>query len=446
MDLVMKPNRRSEGRRGAGEPAVNDTLMDRILARENLREAWRRVKANKGAPGVDGMTLEEFPAFAREYWAGIRESLREGTYQPQPVRRKEIPKRDGGGMRMLGIPAVVDRVVQQAISQVLTPIFDPQFSDRSYGFRPGKSAHQAVKQVRRYVKAGYSIAVALDLYRYFDEVNHDVLMSRVSKRVKDKTLLKLIGRMLRAGVVEDGQIQPTTKGVPQGSPLSPLLANIVLDDLDKELERRGHRFCRYADDGVILVRSVRSGARVKESVTRYLRKRLKLTVNEKKSRVAPMGECGFLGFTIQRGKIRWTDKAEAEFKRRIRSLTGRSRGVSMARRFAELAEYERGWMNYFRLSEHYRPLPEMDSWVRRRVRMCYWKQWRLVRTRVRNLVALGTARRTAIQTAMSRKGYWRLSKTLASQTGLTNKWLAGQGLLSLKEMWVTFHYPAQTAG
>ena len=441
LDPAKTPNWRSRRRRGVERPAVNETLMERILNRENLQKAWRRVKANKGAPGVDGMTLEEFPAFVREHWASIRESLREGTYRPQPVRRKEIPKPDGGGTRLLGIPAVVDRVIQQAISQVLTPIFDPHFSDRSYGFRPGKSAHQAVKQVRRYVKAGYRIAVGLDLYRFFDEVNHDVLMSRVSKRAKDKTLLKLIGRILRAGVAEGDQIQPTSKGVPQGGPLSPLLANIVLDDLDKELERRGHRYCRYADDGVILVRSRRAGERVKQSVTRYLRRRLKLSVNEKKSRVAPMGECGFLGFTIQRGKIRWTDKAEAAFKRRIKALTGRSWGVSMGRRLAELAEYERGWMNYFRLSEHYRIIPELDHWVRRRVRMCYWKQWRYARTRIRNLVALGTARRTAIQTAMSRKGYWRLSKTLAAQTGLTNGWLAEQGLLSLKEMWVSFHYP-----
>jgi len=223
--------------------------------------------------------------------------------------------------------------------------------------------------------------------------------------------------------------------------LSPLLSNIVLDDLDKELERRGHRFCRYADDGVILVRSRKAGARVMASVTRFLRVKLKLTVNEAKSRVAPMSDCGFLGFTVFRGKIRWTDKAEAEFKRRVKALTGRSRGVSMARRLKELAEYERGWMNYFRLSERYRPLPELDHWIRRRVRMCYWKQWRYARTRVGNLVALGTALPTAIQTAMSRKSYWRLSKTLATQSGLTNERLASRGLLSLREMWVAFHYP-----
>lgn len=421
---------------------MNEHLMERIVESGNLKEAWRRVKSNGGAPGVDGMTLEEFPGFVKAHWPKIRESLNAGTYAPLAVRRKEIPKPDGG-VRNLGIPAIVDRVIQQAITQVLNPIFDPAFSERSYGFRPGRSAHQGVEQVRRYVKEGYAIAVDLDLFKFFDEVNHDVFMARVSRRVNDKVLLKLIGRFLRAGVdVGEGTIQPTLKGVPQGGPLSPLLSNIVLDDLDKELEKRGHRFCRYADDGVILVKSERAGKRVKESVTKFLWRKLKLTVNEKKSRVAQMSECGFLEFTVKRGRIQWTRTAEAEFKRRIREITRRRRGVSMAQRFQELAVYMRGWMNYFRLSEHYGPLPELDHWVRRRIRACYWKQWRNVRTKVRELMKLGTFRRTAIQTALSRKSYWRLSKTLATQTGLTNAWLAKQGLLSLKEMWVSFHYPS----
>lgn len=421
---------------------MNETLMDRIVERENLMEAWRRVKSNGGAPGVDGMTLVEFPGFVKEHWPRVRERIKAGTYVPLPVRRKGIPKPDGG-VRNLGIPAVVDRVVQQAISQILTPIFDPTFSERSYGFRPGRSAHQAVRRACQDVKEGYAVAVDLDLLKFFDEVNHDVLMVRVARRVKDKVLLSLIGRFLRAGVdVGEGNIQPTEKGVPQGGPLSPLLSNIVLDDLDKELERREHRFCRYADDAVILVRSVRAGERVMGSVRRFLRNKLKLGVNEKKSRVARMSECGFLGFTVQRGKIRWTTKAEVEFKRRIRAITRRRRGVSMAQRFQDLAEYMRGWMGYFRLSEHYRALPELDHWIRRRIRACYWKQWRNVRTKVRELMKLGTYRRAAIQTAMSRKSYWCQSKTLATQTGLTNDWLARQGLLSLKEMWVSFHYPS----
>jgi RNA-directed DNA polymerase len=420
---------------------MNEHLMDRVLDPENLKEAWRRVKSNGGAPGVDGMPLEEFPAFVKAHWPTVRDRLKAGGYVPLPVRRKEIPKPDGG-VRNLGIPAVVDRVLQQAISQVMGPIWEPVFSAHSWGFRPGRSAHQAVSQMRRYVKEGHVIAVDLDLLKFFDEVNHDVLMERVARRVKDKTLLKLIGRYLRAGVdVGEGNIQPTTKGVPQGGPLSPLLSNIVLDDLDKELEKRGHRFCRYADDGVILVKSERAGKRVKESVTRFLGKKLKLTVNEKKSRVAPMSECGFLGFTVKGGKIRWTEKAEAAFKRRIREITRRRRGVSMPQRFRELALFMRGWMNYFRLSEHYRVLPELDHWIRRRIRACYWKQWRHVRTKVRELMKLGTFRKTAILTALSRKSYWRLSKTLGTQTGLTNAWLEKQGLLSLKAMWVSFHYP-----
>ena len=424
---------------------MNETLMDRILERENMKEAWRRVKSNGGAPGVDGMPLEKFPGFVKEHWPQVRERIKAGTYVPLPVRRKGIPKPDGG-VRNLGIPAVVDRVLQQAISQILTPIFDPTFSERSYGFRPGRSAHQAVRRACQDVKEGYAIAVDLDLLRFFfDEVNHDVLMERVARRVKDKVLLRLIGRYLRAGVdVGEGHIQPTVKGVPQGGPLSPLLSNIVLDDLDKELERRGHRFCRYADDEVILVRTVRAGERVMESVRRFLRKKLKLAVNEKKSRVARMSECGFLGFTVRRGKIQWTAKAEAEFKRKIRLITRRRRGVSMAQRFQELAQFMGGWMGYFRLSEHYRSLPELDHWIRRRLRACYWKHWRNVRTKVRELMKLGTKKRTAIQAAMSRKSYWRLSKTLATQTGLTNDWLKRQGLLSLKEMWVSFHYPSGT--
>lgn len=421
---------------------MNETLMDRVLERENLKEAWRRVKSNDGAPGVDRMPLAKFPGFVKEHWPRVRERIEAGTYVPLPVRRKGIPKPDGG-VRNLGIPAVVDRVLQQAISQILTPIFDPTFSERSYGFRPGRSAHQAVRRACQDVKEGYAIAVDLDLLKFFDEVNHDVLMDRVARRVKDKVLLNLIGRYLRAGVdVGERNIQPTEKGVPQGGPLSPLLSNIVLDDLDKELERRGHRFCRYADDAVILVRSARAGVRVMGSVRRFLRNKLKLAVNEKKSQVARMSECGFLGFTVRRGKIRWTAKAEAEFKRRIRLITRRRRGVSTAQRLQDLTKYMRGWMGYFRLSEHYRPLPELDHWIRRRVRACYWKQWRNVRTKVRELMKLGTQRQTAIQTAMSRKSYWRLSKTMATQTRLTNEWLANQGLLSLKEMWVSFHYPS----
>jgi RNA-directed DNA polymerase len=282
----------------------------------------------------------------------------------------------------------------------------------------------------------------MDLAKFFDTVNHDILMHRVSRKVKDKRVLRLIGLYLRAGVMIDGRLHATRKGVPQGGPLSPILSNILLDDLDKELEARGHRFARYADDFIILVKSQRAGERVMLRITRFLERRLRLSVNERKSRVASVEECSFLGFTFRRGRIRWTEKAYREFKRRIRLLTGRSWFVSMEYRLRKLTEYVRGWMNYFGISEYYRPIPELESWLRRRVRMCYWKQWRKTRTKVRRLIKLGTSKRTAILTALSRKGYWRLARTLATHTGMTNKWLQEQGLISIKEQWVRIHYPA----
>jgi RNA-directed DNA polymerase len=418
------------------KPSLHDTLMERVLDRANMQRAWKRVKANRGAPGIDGMTVEAFPAFARKHWPEIRQALLDGTYQPSAVRRVEIPKRAGRGKRPLGIPTVTDRLICQAIGQVLTPIFDPDFSASSFGFRPGRSAHGAVRQVQRHVRAGYRIAVDLDLEKFFDKVNHDVLMARIARKVRDKRLLALIGRYLRAGVRVGDIIQAEEMGTPQGSPLSPLLANILLDDLDKELERRGHRFARYADDLLILVRSTRAGLRVRSGITRFLTIRLKLSVNESKSRVGKTNECVFLGFTFRGVKLRWSDEAVSDFKHRVRWLTGRSWGVSMAYRLHRLAQYLRGWMNYFGISQYYRPVPELDHWIRRRIRMCYWKQWRYARTKVRNLMALGTSKRQAIMTAISRKSYWHLSKTLATQTGMTNKWLESQGLLSVRALWI----------
>jgi RNA-directed DNA polymerase len=413
--------------------------MERVLDRANMHRAWKQVKANDGAPGIDGMTVEEFPAFARAHWADIRQALLDGSYQPKAVRRVPIPKPGGRGQRQLGIPTVLDRLICQAIQQVLTPIFDPWFSVSSFGFRPGRSAHGAVRQVMGFLKEGRRIAVDLDLEKFFDKVNHDVLLARLGRRVRDKCLLALIGRTLRAGVLVGEVIQATEVGTPQGSPLSPLLANILLDDLDKELERRGLRFARYADDLLILVGSIRAGQRVKASLSRYLTRRLKLVVNEAKSRVCPVHECVFLGFTFRGNKLRWSNQAFADFQHRVRKLTGRSWGVSMSYRFHRLAQYLRGWMNYFGISDYYRPVPEIDHWLRRRIRMCYWKQWRWARTKVRNLLALGTRRRHAILTAISRKGYWHLSKTLATQTGMTNRWLASQGLLSVRDLWLKAH-------
>jgi len=406
-----------------------------------MHKAWERVKANKGAPGVDNMPIDDFMAFAREHWERIRSSIFAGTYQPLPVKRVEIPKATGG-TRPLGIPAVLDRLIQQAIAQVLLPIFDPDFSDSSFGFRPRRSAHDAVYQVSDYIRKGYRMAVDADLAKFFDTVEHDVLMCRVSRKVRDKRVLQLIGKYLRAGVMIKGRLEETRKGVPQGGPLSPLLANILLDDLDKELEKRGHRFARYADDFVILVKSRRAGERVMASVTRFLEQKLRLKVNQTKSKVASTNEITFLGLVFKGASIRWSDKAFAEFKRRVKELTGRSWGVSMEHRLTKLAEYVRGWMGYFGISEYYTPIPEIDQWLRRRVRMCYWKQWRFCRTKVRELTRLGTYLRTAISAGMSRKGPWRLSRTMATQTGMTNQWLKDQGLLSVKDLWVHIHYPA----
>jgi len=432
---TVNPTGGVEVRRWPTPPALHVDLMQQVLAPENLRRAWRRVKSNRGAPGIDRMRTTDFAAYARAHWPSIGHALSDGSYCPQPVRRKMIEKR-GGGERPLGIPIVLDRLIQQAIAQVLTPIFDPQFSASSFGFRPGRSAHAALRQIQAYVKAGYRIAVDLDLAKFFDNVQHDILMARVARKVGDKRLLALIGRYLRAGVLVGETVQPSELGTPQGGPLSPLLANILLDDLDRELERRGLRFARYADDLVILVRSRRAAARVKASITAYLGRRLALSVNEPKSRVAPIDECVFLGFTFRKGKLRWSDRAFADFKHRIRELTGRSWGVSMRYRLDKLAQYVRGWMGYFGISQYYRPVPELDEWLRRRVRMCHWKQWRLCRTKVRHLLALGTSKRAAILTAISSKGYWHLSRTLATQTGMTNEWLKRQGLLSIRDLWM----------
>jgi len=429
-------------RRMSRDPALSDDLMARVLTPENLRKAWHQVKANHGAPGVDGMTIEDFPVFAREHWPSIRQALRDETYQPSPVRRTEIPKRHGQGKRLLGIPTVVDRVIQQAMAQVLGPLFDPEFSASSFGFRPGRSAHHAVKQIQSYIKAGAKVAVDMDLAKFFDRVNHDALMARVARKVRDKAVLRLIGKYLRAGVLVGESLQPTATGVPQGSPLSPLLSNIMLDDLDQELERRGHRFARYCDDFLIVVKSQRAGDRVKASLTRFLRQHLKLEINESKSTVGPTKECVFLGFTFQGTRIYWSHEAFRDFRHRLRELTGRSWGVSTAYRIRNLNEYIRGWIQYFGLSQYYRPLPELDAWLRRRLRMCFWKQWRYVRTKVRELLKLGTAKKTAILTALSRKGPWHLSRTLATQTGMTNQWLSeALGLVSIRALWIALHYP-----
>jgi RNA-directed DNA polymerase len=435
---ALNPDGGADARRGLMQPALHDHLMERIVSAHNMRRAWKRVKANHGAPGSDRMSVEDFAAFAREHWPTIRKQLLDGSYRPQPVRRVMIAKR-GGGERPLGIPSVLDRLIQQAIAQILGPIFDASFSASSFGFRAHRSAHGALKQVQAYLKAGFRVAVDLDLAKFFDNVDHDILMARVARKVRDKKVLSLIGAYLRAGAMVGEKLQPSELGTPQGGPLSPLLANIMLDELDRELEGRRLRFVRYADDLMILVKSQRAGQRVKRSITAFLARRLKLPVNEDKSKVASIDQCMFLGFEFRGVKLRWSHRAFGDFKHRVRKLTGRSWGVSMAHRLRELAQYVRGWMGYFGISQYYRPIPELDEWLRRRCRMCYWKQWRRARTKVRHLLALGTDRRSAIRTALSRKGYWHLARTLATQVGMTSAWLGQQGLISIRELWMKAH-------
>lgn len=421
------------------QPALSlfpETLMEAIVDAANMEAAWKNVKANRGAPGPDGITITEFHGWLQPRWPAIRQQLLDGTYRPGPVRRKTIDKPDGG-QRLLGIPNVIDRLIQQAIAQVLTPLFDPNFSESSHGFRPHRSAHGAAKQVQRTIRRGYRYTVDMDLSKFFDRVQHDVLMARVSRRVDDQQLLRLIGRYLRAGVMVEGVLQSTDVGTPQGGPASPLLANILLDDLDKELERRGLLFVRYADDFAIFAKSQRSAERIMASVSRYLIDKLRLVVNQEKSRVVASSEFEFLGFAFvkSRASINVAKKSVQRFKHRIRELTGRSRGISMEHRLSLLRSYLRGWMGYFGLAAQLKLFDRLDQWLRRRIRMCYWKQWRRPRKRRRELIRLGVPVRQAIRHARSRKGYWHMSKTIASGVGLTNAWLAEQGLLSIKTLW-----------
>jgi RNA-directed DNA polymerase len=420
--------------------SLDPLTVAQVLERENLQNAWKQVKANKGAPGVDNMTIEEFPEYVFRHGEEIKTALLEGTYVPSPAKRVEIPK-DSGGVRPLGIPTVLDRLIQQAISQVLSPVFDPFFSEDSYGFRPGRSAHQAVRKVEKDVREGYRYAVDIDLEKFFDTVDHDVLMSRVARRVRDKGLLRLLGKFLRAGVVVNGRLCRTVRGVPQGGPLSPLLSNILLDDFDKELERRKHRFARYADDSIILVKSHRAGIRVMAGVTRFLGK-LKVRVNTDKSRVVRVQESSFLGFTFKGRKLTATVKAIMAFKRRLKRLTGRSWGISMQDRYGHIHVYVTGWMNYFGIGMRYTDIMELDHWLRRRIRMCHLKQWGRARKRIGELIRLGSPTHQAILTGLSRKGYWHLAKTYATNCGLSKEYLQDQGLVSLRALWIGIHYPA----
>ena len=433
LPLVNPGDETAIGTRGEDAPVEGTSLMERVLERENLLRALRQVRRNRGAPGIDGMTVDGLVSHLKAHWPAIRTSLVEGTYNPQPVRRVEIAK-TGGGTRNLGVPVVLDRFVEQALLQVLQADWDPTFSESSYGFRPGRSAHQAVEQAQTYIREGYAWVADLDLERFFDQVNHDVLLSRVRARVRDRRVVRLIHRFLRAGVFTLGKVEPTEEGTPQGSPLSPLLANLLLDDLDKELERRGHRFVRYAADGNIYVRSRRAGERVKASVTRFLERRLKLEVNEAKSAVDRPSNRKFLGFTFTRGRSarrKVSAKSLLAFKAKVRELTSRTRGRTMRQIMKELRTYLLGWRGYYGFAEVTSPLLDLDKWIRRRLRCYHWKQWG--RRGYRELRKRGISRDLAWNTAKSAHGPWRLSQSPALAIALPSRYFAALGLPSLVE-------------
>jgi RNA-directed DNA polymerase len=414
-------------------PASTNRMMEEICEWKNLKEAMWRVKANKGSAGIDGMTVDELPDYAA--LLVVREQLLSGTYAPQPVKRVEIPKPEGG-VRKLGIPTALDRFVQQAVMQVLQRQWDPTFSDSSYGFRPGRSTHQAVAQAQKYIGAGYGWVVDLDLEKFFDRVNHDKLMGQVARRVGDKRLLTLIRAFLNAGVMENGLVSPSVEGTPQGGPLSPLLSNLVLDELDRELERRGHRFVRYADDSNIYVRSERAGQRVMDSITQFITKRLKLKVNETKSAVARPQERKFLGFSFSGGpdiRRRIAPKAVERFKKRIRDITRQAKGVSLDTTMATLAPYMRGWRGYFGFCETPDLLINLTRWVRLRLRAALWRQWRTPRRRRAMLIQLGVRGRLAANTAGSGHGPWHLARSKALNIALSNAYFRSRGLPSLFE-------------
>jgi len=420
-------------KREAESMAISEQLMEAVCERKNCRQALARVKSNKGSAGIDGMTVEQLPSYLKRHWPTIREQLWRGTYKPQPVKRVEIPKPDGG-MRKLGIPTVLDRFIQQAVMQVLQRSWDRTFSAHSYGFRPGRSAHQAVSKAQQYIAAGYGWVVDLDLEKFFDRVNHDKLMAKLARRISDKRMLKLIRAFLRAGVLEGGLVSAVDEGTPQGGPLSPLLSNIVLDELDRELEQRGHRFVRYADDCNIYVRSQRAGERVMKSVSQFITRKLKLKVNEQKSAVSRPSKRKFLGFSfIWRRELRRriAPKAITRFKQRVRELTRRTRGVKVETMVAQLSRYLRGWRGYFGFCQTPWVLRSLESWLRRRLRAVVWKQWKRGKVRFAELRKRGVSKDLAARTVGSAHGPWRLSNSPALNVALPNAHFASLGLTPL---------------
>jgi RNA-directed DNA polymerase len=430
-------------------PAATGDLWEKFLSRENLAAALRRVEQNAGAPGVDGMQTKELRFWLHDHWPDVRAALEAGTYRPQPTRRVTIPK-PSGGERELGVPTALDRLIQQALSQVLAPVFDPGFSERSFGFRPGRSAHDAIRRAQRDVADGFEYAVDLDLDRFFDRVQHDRLLAVLARRVTDKQVLKLIRSYLEAGGMADGVKQPTEQGTPQGSPLSPLLSNVCLDDLDRVLAKRGHRFVRYADDITIYVRSSRAAERVMGSTCEFIERRLKLRVNRGKSSVALAFHATLLGFGFLKRKgeikVRIDPKARKRAKDRLRKITSRRWGVSMERRIREANRFTVGWTAYFALADTSRPLSDLDEWLRRRLRQVRWKEWKRYHTKKRNLRALGIPEQSAREWAGSRKGYWRIARSWVLSRSLTDAYWREQGLQGFSDPYRRFRDATRTAG
>ena len=417
-------------------------LLEWTLERDNMTMAYEQVVRNKGSHGIDNMTVDQLKPYLRENGAQIKSQLLDGSYRPQAVRRVEIPKPDGG-IRLLGIPTVLDRMIQQAIAQILNGVFDHRFSNSSYGFRPGRSAHDAIGAALEYISEGYKYVVDIDLEKFFDRVNHDKLMSLIAKMVGDKRILRLIRRYLESGIMINGVEVISEEGVPQGGPLSPLLSNIMLNELDKELEKRGHKFVRYADDCNIYVKSERAGKRVYESIKQLLETKLKLKVNESKSAVDKPERRKFLGFSFYRSKrgprIRIHQRSYQRLREKVKRVTNRNWGVSMEYRLKKLAEITNGWVNYFGVADGEQHLRNLDGWIRRRLRACIWKQWKRVRTRFKNLMKLGVSKQTAWKFANTRKGYWRISRSQILSTTITNQRLEKKGFQSLVKRYCVVH-------